>query len=105
MRSPSLDELPLSARQNQQSALQQLFRQPVQRFGKLIADRANAHPQHRGCLGLRVFLEHDPAQQHAVKRAELIQAFLHVENEDHRIFEGAHRTAGTPSARDRIAQN
>src|SRR5271157_393079 len=92
-------------RQHQQPGFQQFFRQPVQGLGKLVGDGTNSHPQHDGCFCLGVLLKHNAAEHHAVERAKLVEASLHVEDEDDRVLEGADGTAGAPAPGDGISQD
>ena len=89
----------------QQPAFQQLFRQPVDGLGKLVGDGADRHPQQACGFGLGILLQNDAAEHHAVERTKLVKALLHVEDEDHRVLEGADGAAGTPTPGDRVTQD
>jgi len=56
-----------SLRQNQQTGLQQLLRQPVEGLGKFVGDGSHRHPHYRRRFGLRVLLENDAAEQQPVQ--------------------------------------
>ena len=73
--------------------------------GNLLETVRTLIPSKTGRLGLRVLLDHDPAQHLTVKRSKLVQAGFHVEDEDNRVLEGADGTAGDPSPGDRFAQD
>jgi len=75
-------------RQNQQAGLQQLFRQAIQGDGEFIGDGANGHSQDAGSFDLSVFLKDDPAEHHAIERAQPIETFFDIEHEDHSVLEG-----------------
>jgi hypothetical protein len=91
-------------REDQKVAFYQVFCQAVDGFGEFGADSAEAYAQ-QGCgFRMSVLLENDAADDLPVQYRQAVEAALHIQDENQRVFERAYAAAGDPAAANGLAK-